>query len=87
MKTQLLPALKLNLVTIVFFAILYPALIWGVAQFAVPKKGRGGLANVGQSITKTATSVLAHRLLGTMLQVQEEVTKVLPIPIIWQKCK
>ena len=40
MKTQLLPALKLTLVTIVFLAILYPALIWGVAQFAGPNKGQ-----------------------------------------------
>lgn len=52
MKTQLLPALKLTLLTMVFLAFLYPALIWGVAQFAHPNKGGGDIENVGQKFNQ-----------------------------------
>jgi K+-transporting ATPase ATPase C chain len=51
MKTHILPALKLTLLCIVFFVVLYPALIWGIATVAAPKGGKGDLENVGQSFT------------------------------------
>lgn len=51
MKTHLLPALKLSLLCIVFFVILYPALIWSISIIAAPNKGKGDLENVGQSFT------------------------------------
>ena len=61
MKTNLLPALKLTLLCIVFFVVVYSAIIWGVAFFAAPNQGKGevvtingklvGFANVGQAFT------------------------------------
>lgn len=40
MKKYFLPALLLTIVTIVFFCIVYPLIIWAVAQVA-PNKGEG----------------------------------------------
>lgn len=60
MKQHILPALRLTLVCIVFFCVIYPLLIWGIAQ-AAPAKGEGetvtingkvvGFALIGQSFT------------------------------------
>jgi potassium-transporting ATPase KdpC subunit len=59
MKKNFLPAIRLTAVFGVFFAILYPLSIWGIAQL-VPGKGRGltisqngqtYYANVGQSFS------------------------------------
>ncbi len=62
MKTNLLPALKLTLLCIVFFVVVYSTVIWGVAFFAAPNQGKGevvtidgklvGFANVGQAFTE-----------------------------------
>jgi K+-transporting ATPase ATPase C chain len=59
MKKQILPAIKLTLVMILLFAVLYPLTIWGIAQFA-PNAGKGEVVvynsrtyytNIGQSFT------------------------------------
>lgn len=60
MKTNLVPAIKLTLVTLVFFTVIYPAVIWAVAQLA-PNNGKGEVivdngetyySNVGQTFTE-----------------------------------
>lgn len=61
MKTNLLPALKLTLLCIVLFVVIYSLLIWGAAFVTAPNHGRGevveqagkvvGFANVGQKFT------------------------------------
>ncbi|WP_312191816.1 potassium-transporting ATPase subunit C [Sphingobacterium sp.] len=40
MKKHILPAIKLTLVLIVFFAVIYPIAVWGMAQFS-SNKGKG----------------------------------------------
>lgn len=61
MKTQLLPALKLTFLCLVLFAVIYPLVILGFAQFA-PNKGKVqfiekngkviGAENIGQKFTE-----------------------------------
>ena len=61
MKTQLFSAIRLTLALMVLCCVLYPALVWGVAQLA-PGQGEGvqiakngrvvGFANVGQKFDK-----------------------------------
>ena len=60
MKTNILPAIKLTFVTLLFFSGAYTLLIFGVAQLA-PNNGRGEMvvaggkryyANIGQSFTQ-----------------------------------
>ena len=60
MKTNLVPAIKLTLVVLVFFTVIYPAIIWAVAQLA-PNSGKGEIvtangkkyySNVGQTFTE-----------------------------------
>lgn len=61
MKQNILPALRLTLVSIFFFCVVYTLLIWGIAQ-AAPNKGEGqtvsvngkvvGYALEGQSFTQ-----------------------------------
>jgi len=60
MKTNIFPAIKLTLVTLVFFTVIYPAIIWAVAQL-VPNNGKGEVivangktyySNVGQTFTE-----------------------------------
>ena len=59
MKTNIFASIKLTLVTLVFFSVLYPALVWAIAQLA-PNGGRGEVvmangkkyyANIGQTFT------------------------------------
>lgn len=59
MKTHLLPAIKLTLVTLVAFAVCYPLVLFGIAQLA-PNNGKGQVisadgkdyyANIGQAFT------------------------------------
>lgn len=40
MKTNLLPAVKLTVIALILLCVIYPAAIWGIAQFA-PSKGKG----------------------------------------------
>ena len=40
MKQHILPAIKLTAVMIVFFAIIYPLTVWGIAQLS-PNQGKG----------------------------------------------
>jgi len=40
MKEHLLPAIKLTLISLFFFSVVYPTVIWGIAQIA-PNKGKG----------------------------------------------
>ena len=61
MKNQLIPALRLSLALLVLCCVLYPAMVWAVAQLA-PGRGEGvqlsrngrvvGFANVGQKFSK-----------------------------------
>lgn len=60
MKQHILPAIKITVLTIILFAILYPLAVWGIAQFA-PNKGKGEIivykgqkyySNIGQSFTE-----------------------------------
>ncbi|HCW08110.1 MAG TPA: potassium-transporting ATPase subunit C [Cytophagales bacterium] len=62
MKTQFSIGIKLTLLCIFFFVIVYGMLIWGIAFFAAPNHGQGelafknekavGFANVGQAFTQ-----------------------------------
>jgi K+-transporting ATPase ATPase C chain len=57
MKEHLLPAIKLTLISLFFFCVIYPALIWGIAQvspnkgkgFVVEQKGKVYYENIGQA--------------------------------------
>jgi potassium-transporting ATPase KdpC subunit len=61
MKTQLFPALKLTFLCLVLFAVIYPLVVLGIAQFA-PNKGKVqfiekngkvvGADNIGQKFTE-----------------------------------
>lgn len=60
MNSQIFPAIKLSLLCLVLFSIIYPLSVWAIAQIA-PNKGRGeivenkgrtiGFVKVGQSFT------------------------------------
>ena len=52
MKTHLLPAIKLTILCLILFCIVYPAIIWGVAQAAGTNKGMGDFDNIGQTFTQ-----------------------------------
>ena len=60
MRTNIFPAIKLTLVTLVFFGAVYPAIVWAIAQLT-PDNGHGELinaegkryyANIGQNFTQ-----------------------------------
>jgi len=60
MKKHILPAIKLTVVMIVFFTVIYPSAVWAIAQFA-PNSGKGETiehngkqhyVNIGQSFTE-----------------------------------
>lgn len=59
MKKNILPAIKLTAVMIVFFTVMYPLAVWGIAQFS-PNSGKGEIieykgnkhyVNIGQTFT------------------------------------
>lgn len=59
MKKNILPALKLTAVMILFFTVVYPLAVWGIAQF-LPNSGKGEIimhngkkyyVNIGQLFT------------------------------------
>jgi len=62
MKTHLFPAIKLTLLSLLFFVVMYGAVVWGVALVLAPNHGGGalvlkdgyvvGFASVGQRFTK-----------------------------------
>ena len=49
MKQNVFPAIRLTLVCIVFFMVIYPAFVWGVAQ-VLPGKGKGETVMVNDKI-------------------------------------
>ncbi len=49
MKQYILPSIRLTLVCIVVFIVLYPLLIWGIAQ-AAPAKGEGETVSVNGKV-------------------------------------
>ncbi len=61
MKANLFPAVKLTLLCIVFFVVIYSVIVWGVAYMIAPNHGRGevilkngkiiGFALIGQRFT------------------------------------
>lgn len=59
MKTHIIPALKLTLVLLVLLAVVYPAVVWGVAKLSpdggngerITYKGKTYYKNIGQSFT------------------------------------
>ncbi|GGC42514.1 potassium-transporting ATPase KdpC subunit [Parapedobacter defluvii] len=60
MKKHLIPAAVLTLVMLVFFTVIYPVAVWGIAQFS-PNSGKGEIiehegrhhyANIGQSFIR-----------------------------------
>jgi potassium-transporting ATPase KdpC subunit len=51
MKTHLLPALKLTVLCIIFFVVIYSAIVWGIAQAAAPNRGKGELVMSANTIT------------------------------------
>lgn len=60
MKSNLLPAIKLTLVSLIFFMGIYTLAVYGIAQFA-PNKGKGDIivhngktyySNIGQAFTQ-----------------------------------
>src|SRR5580658_10475730 len=62
MKNHILPAIKLTLVCIIVFAVIYPLSIWGIGYIIAPNHGEGetvtaggkvvGYALIGQSFTQ-----------------------------------
>ena len=62
MKNNILPAIKLTLICIIVFAVLYPLGIWGIGYLIAPNHGNGetvsqngkvaGYALIGQSFTQ-----------------------------------
>ena len=62
MKNHILSAIRLTLVCIIVFAVIYPLAIWGIAYIAAPNHGEGetltvngktvGYALIGQSFTQ-----------------------------------
>ncbi|MCF2489279.1 K(+)-transporting ATPase subunit C [Dyadobacter sp. CY347] len=60
MKTNIFPAIKLTIVTLVFFFVVYPAVVWAIAQLApgngqgeaVTAHGKKYYANIGQKFTE-----------------------------------
>lgn len=60
MKKHILPAIKLTIVTLIFFAVIYPLAVWGIALFA-PNNGKGAVivhmgkqyySNIGQTFNE-----------------------------------
>ena len=59
MKQYIIPALKLTLVTLIFFTVVYPLIVWGIAQISpnageghiIEHNGRKYYSNLGQSFT------------------------------------
>lgn len=60
MKTNILPAIRLTLATLILFCVVYPAIVWGIARLA-PNHGKGEVvvsggkkyyAHVGQQFTE-----------------------------------
>ena len=49
MKQNILPAIKMTFLLLLVFAVIYPAIIWVVAQ-AAPNKGKGELATVNGKV-------------------------------------
>ena len=49
MKQHIFPAVKLSLLSLVVFAVIYPAIIWLAAQ-AAPNKGKGEVATVNGKV-------------------------------------
>jgi K+-transporting ATPase ATPase C chain len=62
MKTNLFPAIKLTLLCILFFVVIYSLIIWGAAYLTAPNHGKGevimkdgkivGFAVIGQTFTE-----------------------------------
>lgn len=52
MKTHLLPAIKLTVLCLILFSVVYPAIIWGVAKAAAINEGKGDFGNIGQAFTQ-----------------------------------
>jgi K+-transporting ATPase ATPase C chain len=49
MKQNILPAIKLTILLLVVFAVMYPAIIWVAAQ-AAPNRGKGEVATVNGKV-------------------------------------
>ena len=60
MKTHVLPAIKMTILTFVLFAILYPLVVWGFAQlslnhgngFLIENNGKSYYENISQQFTE-----------------------------------
>lgn len=60
MKTNIFPAIKLTIVTLIFFCVVYPAIVWAIAQLSpgggqgevITANGKRYYANVGQKFTQ-----------------------------------
>lgn len=59
MKQHIIPAIRLTVATLLLFAVVYPIMVWGIAQFS-PNSGKGEIIehdgkkyylNIGQSFT------------------------------------
>lgn len=50
MKTHFLPALKITLITMVLFGVIYPLAITGIALIAGPNRGQGETIKIGDKI-------------------------------------
>ena len=60
MKTNILPAIKLTVLSIILLVVIYPLAVWGIAKFS-PNNGKGATitnngknyyANIGQTFTE-----------------------------------
>ena len=91
MKQNILPAIKLSILLLVVFAVIYPLIIWVAAQ-ATPNNGKGEVARVngkvvsyaneGQNFTDAKYFWSRPSAVATMQQAAEVVIRVLIILII-----
>ncbi|WP_223578113.1 K(+)-transporting ATPase subunit C [Sphingobacterium sp. GVS05A] len=59
MKKHILPAIKLTIIMILFFTVIYPLAVWGMAQFSsnagkgkiIEHNGKKYYSNIGQAFT------------------------------------
>ena len=61
MKSNIFPAIKLTLVSIVFFVFLYTLVVWGFGQVIAPNAGKGEVVNY---TTTTGVSAYGYTNIG-----------------------
>lgn len=50
MKTYLIPSLKITLLTIILFGVVYPLIVTGIAKVIAPNKGEGAIVEINGKV-------------------------------------